>query len=206
MFASCSSNKNLLGVYTAQSGHAILQLNADSSFLYQYKFQYEYRYSTGVWGLQDGKIVLNSRLASKELPLDIEAIRKESPAEKVSLIIFTDVSERYKAFYNYSIYVNGVFVSSIKEGVNYPFVASNARNLVIKVSADERMPSRFFDTLVTAKYSIPDRGNQFKAYVRNIDSFGNYQVFKNASFAIQKNKISGHNSMINGDEVFKRKQ
>lgn len=194
LIGGCTSGYKISGNYLSNQGLCNLALNKDSTFTYSYKFQIAYRYATGTWSEVGGNLIrLNSNIKSKVIPLKV---RKTDITENGSrdniLTVNVNIPREYRTYYQCSIFVNDVWYTQRNcDSLSLLPIKQPVNSLYFQISADERIPMRFLDTLKTAVY-VPKKnyGNQLTIDFDYKDSLFNYQVFDGELMEVSKNKLN----------------
>jgi hypothetical protein len=192
LFVSCSSGLKLSGIYFDTKSPFTFTIKDDSTFNYRYKFQFDYKYSDGYWSRKREKqIALTSNLKSKILPLIV------SEDEGVNSIeVNLNMPDTEKAYYQCSVFVNDCFfIRKRSDSITSLFVGKPISSLFFKLNADERIPARFLDSLITEKYFLKSNGSKnLKVDILYKDSLFNYKVFNGEIIKIKRKGMKFYSS------------
>jgi hypothetical protein len=188
----CTSVK-VPGTYRSKDGLYRLTLNNDSTFLFDYKFQFDYKYSYGLFKILDNKsITLHSSIRSKKTPIRVTAVNGNQAFEDNFLRINFNFPRDEGKYYKCQLFINGVvFENKYCDSLSFVKVRKPLNNFSLGISADERMPGRFLDTLYTEIFTTTmNGGNNLSVEVLVNDSLFNYRVFDDKIIKASNRKLT----------------
>jgi len=123
---------------------------------------------------EEKKIALTSNLQSKVLPLTVSEYEGTNRID-----ISVSIPDVEKAYYQCSVFINdSLFIKKRCDSVSSIQVGKPISSLFFRLNADERMPSRFLDSLITEKYFLKSSSSKnLKVDILYKDSLFNYKVF-----------------------------
>lgn len=195
---SCSSSREVPGEYLSSKSPYSLILNKDSTFSYRYKFEFAYKYSSGTWNKTGkNKIILNSYIKERRLPLKIyESGNNEENKSNVNFLsVNVDISDADKKYYWCEIFINDALYEKINcDSLSSISITPPINSVFFGLTADERIPGRFLDTLYTDKFfPKSNSANKLKADISYIDSLFNYRVFNNEVLKMTRKGLNFYN-------------
>ena len=190
-FVRCVSI-HIPGKYRSKDGTYQLVLNDDSTFLFDYRFQFVYEYSSGLFKILDNKsIMLNSLIRNKLLPIRVKTANESQASADNILRVRFNFPENEIKYYKCRVFINGVvFRDSYCDSLSVLAVDKAVNNFSFGISADERMPGRFFDTLYTEVFTTSKSlQNNLSVEVVVKESLFNYRVFDNEIIKVSDRKL-----------------
>ncbi|HNK62240.1 MAG TPA: hypothetical protein PKI85_04255 [Chitinophagaceae bacterium] len=191
-FVRCTSVK-APGTYRSKDALYKLSLNSDSTFLFDYKFQFDYKYSYGFFKIVDNKsIMLRSSIRSKKLPIRVKTVNENQTSEDNFLRISFNFPKDESRYYKCQLLINGVVIENkYCDSLSVVKVARPLNSFSLGISADERMPGRFLDTLYTEVFTTAvNRRNNLAVEVLINDSLFNYRVFDDKVIKASNRKLA----------------
>lgn len=191
-FVGCTSVK-VPGVYRSRDGLYKLTLNIDSTFVFGYKFQFDYKYSHGLFKVVDNKsIMLRSSIKNKAIPIRVKTVNENQTSEDNVLRINFIFPKNESQYYKCQILINGVvFENKHCDSLSFVRVEKPLNNFSLGISADERMPSRFLDTLYTEVFTTAvSRRNNLSVELLVNDSLFNYRIFDDKIIKASNRKLA----------------
>lgn len=178
-------------VYRSDNNAYEFRLNSDSTYNIYYQFQVDRWHSNGFFRLKDGKNVeLNSSIQDEYLKLKVTSTFS-NPSDNSYLKIDFNIPDGQAEYYIGEIFFDGKRVlSSHVDSLSTIPVKSIPKSFYIKIHGDQRMPTRYLDTLSTETYFVDQQDSQ--TLIINInynDSLFNYQVFKGYRMNIKRKKV-----------------
>lgn len=196
---SCKSI-NFIGTYASNKSPYQLVINSDNTFTYQYRpHEFSYKFSTGFWKeVKRGMIELQSIFKDRSLILNVIEENIATDNGYSFFNIQTNIKKEQQKYYECIIYADGEFATSVKcDSLEKVKISLPRQSIVIKITADERLPSRMLDTLSSEKYFIKNsKSNLYTININLKDSFFNYKVFNKEVIKIKKNRIVYNNFII----------
>jgi hypothetical protein len=198
---SCHYNSLRIGTYSFNNSDIGFTLNSDSTFTYTYMTHLllKYKYSEGHWSIGGKKIVLNSSLKNKLLQLSINDTSISKKISDDSILININIANMLsedKKYYQILMFNNNSLVAK-KESSVVDFIIPNInlRNVNFKISCDNRIPSRMFDTLSTEMINLTGKiaTNKISVNIHYQPELFNYIFFENTKLSFSKNKINYNN-------------
>ena len=190
VLAGCASVK-VPGTYRSRDGLYSLALNSDSTFLFNYKFQFDTKRSQGFFKMLDSKTIkLRSSIVDKKMP--IEVIEKPNSDSWNNLLrIGFNLPGNETQYYKCLLLINGVpFVTAHCDSLSLVKIDKTLNDFSIGISADERLPGRFLDTLYTKTFvTKTNNRNDLFVNVQVQDSLFNYRVFDDAIMRISNKRL-----------------
>lgn len=192
---SCQSISTIVGIHQDVSHRFIF--NADSTFQYFYMAGTSVdRYSSGKWkATNKNKIVLNSNIQSKILPLKIDIIPSENELNNFRVNLFIQGGNE-KAYRAYPFVNANLFFNFTPDRGSYNFDTGSFINKIsFKVSKEpmviERLgaPKEYY-LLETEKKDINlNKGDSVIINIEVADSLFSYKIFKNEIIKFNGNKM-----------------
>ena len=179
---SCAPELKISGVYSDKKHPVSFIIREDSTFSYRYKFEFAKNYSSGHWTKKGRKsIALKSGLQNKILFLNVQEDNYVDAESLMSLNIGITIPEAEKKYYQCSIFINdSFFIEKNFDSIGSIIISKPISSVFFKINADERIPNRFLDTLLTEKYFFKSESKKnLKINILWQDSLFNYKVFNN---------------------------
>ncbi len=192
LFYGCTVSKTIIGTYSSSVSPYMFIISPDSSYHFQYKFHFEYAYSIGNLNKVNSNIYrINSHFSNKEIILLPNYSKTNHTNDSLTLSVQTNLKSDESEYYRCLIYLNGGLFSEKRcDSLHTIDIPTNSYTLLLKLTADSRMPSRFLDTLVSLPYALRfGEKNKCTIEMKYLDSFFNYKTFINQPIIIRNNKL-----------------
>jgi hypothetical protein len=195
---SCYTNNSLVGTYSSNKSPHRFTFNPDSTFYYQYKGHIWRKYSTGYWErLDKHRLKIQSIYPNTFLRLKVDELTNLSD-DKMSVSINIDIPKYERKYYKHILIINDSLPVSMNCDSSSFVINKNVKNFVYKITADDRVPNRFLDTLTSTKYYLKQINTaSINIDVSLVDSLFDYQVFNQTVIKIGKNKIMYNSRPLN---------
>jgi hypothetical protein len=197
---SCTPAGNIAGDYSSSKSPYSFIINNDSTFSYRYKFQVAYEYSQGIWKqLSKNKITLTSYTATRLIPLRVQegSLQKNSEIDDNILSVDVGIPDSEKTYYQCSIFINDtLFRKTSCDSLQLLTIDQKINSLFFSISADERIPTRFLDTLYSEKILFKS-ANRRKLNIDFVyqDSLFNYRVFNDEVLNVSGTYLKFYDSL-----------
>lgn len=195
---ACRSTIQLPGDYSSNNVSYSFILNADSTFIYRYKYQFAYEYSQGTWfEFSRKRVVLNSRVKDRAVPLQVYGLDNDGIDSVNYFSISVNLSDNDLKYYQCLIFINDTLYGKRScDSLSSITIASPVRDIYFKISADIRKPTRSLDTLCTVKYFTKSfNANKKQVDIIINDSLFNYRVFDNDILKVTEKGLKFYDSI-----------
>lgn len=188
---SCKST-NLTGIYSSNKDPYRFVFSGDSTFRYQYKEGLIYSYSFGSWKkVGNEKIELQSFYNNRALPLVGFEKSLSNTIEPCELKIGISIPDVAKKYYKCLLYIDGRLFKEIHcDSISSIMAPNPIKTVQLKITSDQRIPTRVNDTLITSKY------NTNSPYLKQLDlkcsyndSLFNYKLFNGTILNFTSGKL-----------------
>lgn len=199
LLSSCISEK-IIGTYSNRNLPVKFIIKADSTYEFKYHQGFQYQYSSGTWKVVNKrKIIFQSYLRNKFVELNVDEKSEERVRENQrQLNIESNIANDDKKYYKYLIFTDDKLVKVVAcDSANNVILHADFNNILFKITADQRMPSRLLDTLITENYIIKNKNtNQLNIKLKYQDSLFNYKVFNKEEINFLTRGIRYNNLLI----------
>jgi len=199
LLSSCISEK-IIGTYSNRSLPVKFIIKSDSTYEFKYHQGFQYQYSSGTWRvINKRKIVFQSYLKNKFVELNVDEKSEEGVRENQrQLNIESNIANDEKKYYKYLIFTDDKLVKAVAcDSANNVILHADFNNILFKITADQRMPSRLLDTLTTENYIIKNKNtNKLNIKLKYQDSLFNYKVFNQEEINFLTRGIRYNNLLI----------
>jgi hypothetical protein len=191
LFASCRTN-NFVGTFSSRVSPYRFILDSDSTFKYHYKEGFLYGYSSGHWS-KIGKLKIKLQSFYKDRAMQLNGSENISSDfnKNVELKIQIAIPNEEKNYYRCLIYINQkFFLAKGCDSISSIMAPGPIKNILLKITTDNRIPMRDNDTLITSEYY--PKHDYLKSITLNctyIDSLFNYKVFNGYVLNFSKGNI-----------------
>nr|WP_199157804.1 hypothetical protein [Pedobacter sp. ASV2] len=179
-------------------------IKADSTYEFKYHNGFQYQYSSGTWKvINKRKIVFQSYLRNRLIELNVdEEIEVGVQDNQRKLNIKSNIANDDKKYYKCLIFTDGKLVKVVAcDSVNNVILNADFNNILFKITADQRIPSRLLDTLITKNYIIKNKNtNQLNIKLKYQDSLFNYKVFNREEVNLLTRGIRYKNVLISKEK------
>ena len=170
-----------LGKYYDKNALVTIEINKDSTFRYNHRLGFKYRYSEGFWRpIGKNRISLNSRYQSKQIDLNVTEKTDDTVTKNILLLnIESNVPVDVQKYYKCLVFTDNILVKIVTcDSSKNIFLNTKFKKISFKITADQRIPSRLLDTLVSRTYDrVENVSNLLDVSLGYQDSLFNYQVF-----------------------------
>lgn len=206
LFNACSLEKKIAGKYRSEknpNSAQFLNLNADSSFNYQYKFVDFYEKCTGKYSVKDKNVlVLNSDIHFTTIPLRVSQTKSKGNVNVVTVIVKIKNGEELSN-YSCSFFINGQPYFFNKKSLEFSKQCDSItsiqinepiHNIRLGIEKNSRWSTNLSNSLQIEIYNLKDEtGNNLICTIDCDDRYFFYKAFNNDTCRVKHNKIGFFN-------------
>lgn len=160
----------------------------DSTFLYKFHGYTKYKYSHGKWSVNKNKIIINSELLEKDIPISVLESDNLSKISQISVLINKTNKNDYKCM---PFSDTGVLLFDPPKGFYTLNLGSLPNGIYFEVYylPDSISSTRWPNDVLKTEIVLLDQSKDYELTININDSLFNYRVFNNTELRMQGNKI-----------------